>query len=149
MYTYTEINGLSDVLDNLQQQINVIPIIPSGMIMIWSGNSSNVPDGWVLYDGNNGIPDLSDKFVLGAGNQYNVGDTGGEESHTLTIEEMPSHNHENMYPAVPPSSGGGSEGYAWYTDSYDWGTQKDNLVGGGQAHNNMPPYYTLCYIMKV
>lgn len=80
--------------------------------MIWSGNSSNVPDGWVLCDGNNGIPDLSDKFVLGAGNQYNVGDTGGEESHTLTIEEMPSHNHENMYPAVPPSSGGGSEGYA-------------------------------------
>ena len=37
---------------------------------------------------------------------------------------MPSHNHENIYPAVPPSSGGGSEGYGWYSDSYDWEHKK-------------------------
>ena len=120
----------------------------TGMIMLWSGSINNIPEGWMLCDGNNGTPNLTDRFVLGAGAQYQVGDTGGEAMHTLTIDEIPSHNHENQYPAVPPSSGGGAEGYGWYTDSYDWGTQKDQLTGGGQPHNNMPPYYALCYIMK-
>lgn len=78
----------------------------SGMIILWSGSADNIPDGWVLCDGNNNTPNLTDRFVLGAGAQYEVGATGGEESHTLTIDEMPSHNHENQYPAVPPSSGG-------------------------------------------
>lgn len=136
---------LDDVLFELKSQINFV----SGMIMFWSGSANNIPDGWALCDGANGTPDLTDRFVIGVGKTYNVGDIGGEEAHTLTIDEMPSHNHENQYPAVPPSSGGGSEGYAWYTDSYDWGTQRDGLVGGGQAHNNMPPYYALCYIMKI
>lgn len=120
-----------------------------GMIMLWSRSVDHIPDGWALCDSSNNTPNFTDKFVLGAGGQYQIGEVGGETSHVLIIDEMPSHNHENQYPAVPPASGGGSEGYGWYMDSYNWGTQKDHLVGGGQAHNNMPSYYALCYIMKL
>ena len=151
VYTYTEINGLSDVLDNLQQQINVIPIIPSGMIMIWSGDSSNVPDGWVLCDGTNGTPDLSDKFVLGAGNTHSVGDTGGSDSVSLTVDEIPSHNHNLSYDVITGQSGGTTTiaNSSWFGSYNAVVINSTEDTGGGQAHNNMPPYYTLCYIMKV
>ena len=151
VYSYTEINGLSDVLDNLQQQIDVIPIIPSGMIMIWSGDSSNVPDGWVLCDGTNGTPDLSDKFVLGAGNTHSVGDTGGSDSVSLTVDEIPSHNHNLSYDVITGQSGGTTTiaNSSWFGSYNAVVINSTENTGGGQAHNNMPPYYTLCYIMKV
>lgn len=62
--------------------------------MIWSGTTNNVPRGWALCNGTNGTPDLTDKFVLGAGATFPVGSTGGEIEHTLTEEEMPAHDHE-------------------------------------------------------
>lgn len=67
--------------------------IPSGIITMWNGASSAIPDGWLLCDGNNNTPDLRDRFIVGAGNNYNVGATGGEATHKLTTSEMPSHNH--------------------------------------------------------
>ncbi len=67
--------------------------VPSGCILLWSGAVNTVPDGWALCDGQNGTPDLRDRFVVGAGGGYAVGATGGEASHALTTAEMPSHNH--------------------------------------------------------
>ena len=55
--------------------------IPSGVIMLWSGLSSNIPKGYVLCDGNNGTPDLTDKFIIGAGSTYAVGENGGAKTH--------------------------------------------------------------------
>lgn len=71
-------------LDNIQQQVNefVASNIPVGGIIMWSGET--VPDGWLLCDGANGTPDLRDKFVIGSGNTYNTGDTGGAVEHTTT-----------------------------------------------------------------
>ena len=68
-------------------------MIPSGIICMWSGESTAIPSGWHLCDGSSGTPDLRDRFIVGAGSTYKVKDTGGEASHKLTTNEMPSHNH--------------------------------------------------------
>jgi len=123
--------------------------LPLGTILMWSGSIASIPTGWQLCDGTNGTPDLRDRFVVGAGNGYSVGDTGGEASHTLTISEMPAHHHMTY---VGNNAGGGS------TTAHDSKvTNFENeqncnyteTVGGGQAHENRPPYYAICFIMRV
>jgi hypothetical protein len=51
--------------------------IPSGAIVMWSGSIGSIPAGYYLCDGQNGTPDLRNRFVVGAGNSYAVGNTGG------------------------------------------------------------------------
>ena len=51
--------------------------IPAGSIIMWSGSIGAIPTGYYLCDGQNGTPDLRDRFVVGAGNTYAVGNTGG------------------------------------------------------------------------
>lgn len=124
--------------------------IPSGVIVLWSGSSSNIPSGWSLCDGANGTPDLRNTFVLGAGDEYTVGDTGGEKEHTLTVAEMPSHSHKQRYSGHPtahnvgPYMTGASGKHYSSRDAYS----STNSTGGDQPHNNMPPYFALAYIMK-
>lgn len=71
--------------------------LPVGVILLWSGAVNTIPSGWVLCDGQNGTPNLSNKFVIGtwqiAENAYNVGATGGSASVTLTENQIPSHTH--------------------------------------------------------
>ena len=66
---------------------------PTGIIAIWSGSVATIPIGWLLCDGTNGTLDLRDKFIVGAGGTYAVGDTGGSNTVTLTNAQMPSHTH--------------------------------------------------------
>jgi len=73
-------------------------LIPSGGIIMWSGLIASIPTGWALCDGTNGTPDLRNRFVVGAGDQYDRNDTGGSETVTLTEAQIPSHDH-NMQPA--------------------------------------------------
>ena len=74
--------------------------------------------------------------------------TGGEKTHQLTIEEMPSHNH-SIKKQVDNNSGNkisvgsGSASLFYQLDD----TVETNNTGGGQAHNNLQPYIT-CYIWK-
>lgn len=122
--------------------------IPVGGIIMWSGSVASIPTGWALCNGQNGTPDLRDRFIVGAGSTYSPNDVGGVASVTLTVEQMPAHTHNatartfsssqgggNPYPFVghPPSSGG----------SISLDTQ-----GGSQPHENRPPYYALAYIMR-
>ena len=51
--------------------------VPLGGIIMWSGTIGNVPAGYKLCDGNDGTPDLRDRFIVGAGDSYAVGDTVG------------------------------------------------------------------------
>ena len=60
-------------------------MVPSGIIALWSGSPASIPGGWALCDGNNGTPDLRDRFVVGAAGAYSVGDTGGAASHTHSV----------------------------------------------------------------
>ena len=118
--------------------------IPSGIITMWSGAASAIPDGWALCDGTNGTPDLRGKFALGSSDKYAVGATGGEETHTLTVDEMPRHCHSGII----IESGNGGHGFALNSSAARSSASTD-YTGGSQAHNNMPPYYALCYIMKL
>ncbi|WP_413854570.1 hypothetical protein [Candidatus Ruminimicrobium bovinum] len=126
-------------------------MVPKGAIIIWSGSADKIPTGWALCDGTNGTPDLRGKFVLGSfsetGNKYSVGQTGGEEEHTLTIDEMPSHNHTWLFGLETDDSGTGGS-LDEYTRKPGNITDSIGYVGGSRPHNNMPPYYSLCYIMK-
>ena len=68
-------------------------LVPPGAIIMWSGSINDIPVGWALCDGSNGTPDLRDRFIVGAGGAYNPGNTGGAKSVTLTVAQMPQHNH--------------------------------------------------------
>jgi hypothetical protein len=54
--------------------------IPAGIIVMWGGLIANIPNGWLLCDGQNGTPDLRDRFIKGANG--NPGATGGAATHT-------------------------------------------------------------------
>ncbi len=70
-------------------------VVPQGGIIMWSGSITNIPAGYALCNGNNGTPDLRNRFVVGAGGGYSVGNTGGTNEVSLTQGETPlrSHNH--------------------------------------------------------
>ncbi len=67
--------------------------LPVGVICLWSGAITSIPTGWVLCNGSNGTPDLRDRFVVGAGTTYSVGNTGGAASVQLTTGQLPAHSH--------------------------------------------------------
>jgi hypothetical protein len=154
---------------------NSINIIPTGIIVMWYGSVSNIPSGWYLCNGANGTPNLLDRFIVGAGNLYptggvNIGNeyngTGGLKDVALTVAELPSHSHTasdsghtHIYQTYARNTGNNA-------DSGRWISAKDNPLqidlntttgyanitvqptGSGVAHENRPPYYALCYIMK-
>lgn len=68
-------------------------IMPSGVIVMWSGSINSIPDGWLLCDGSNGTPNLRDRFVVGAGGIYSVGNSGGANAVSLSVNQIPSHTH--------------------------------------------------------
>ena len=68
-------------------------VVPNGVIVMWSGAVNNIPTGWRLCNGQNGTPDLRDRFVVGVGNNYSVGENGGANEVVLLETNMPSHNH--------------------------------------------------------
>ena len=73
-------NAVIQTYDNLYGIIGTTPsvsAVPSGGIIMWSGSIGSIPSGYVLCDGQNGTPNLKDSFVVGAGNTYAVGNTGG------------------------------------------------------------------------
>ena len=169
--------------------------VPTGCILLWSGAANAIPSGFVLCNGSNSTPDLRGKFVVGyhdGNGDYDVGDTGGAETVTLTEAQIPSHNHtfssshthgsgsystnttgshnhtwqrqdvgiNNGYRPWPASNNDcksttvntGSNGNHSHTitGTSGSGTASGTTgnAGSGNAHENRPPYYALCYIMK-
>lgn len=123
-YTKDEID------DTFRDMIDVI--YPIGAIYMSVNNSSPA----ALFGGT--WEKIEDKFLLASGTNYSIGSTGGEATHTLTIDEMPSHTHTSDMRHYQSSSQ-----YTGYSSS--WTNQKQtaiqiNSTGGGQPHNNMPPY---------
>lgn len=165
-----EINVPNLVVDNVSYAH-----VPRGVITMWSGSISAIPIGWVICNGGNGTPDLRNKFVIGAGSSYAVGGTGGATTVTLTIANLPPHNHtgttssegshaHTVYIAVDAvgtgdrisgaDTSGSDEGIstksAGTTDTQGAHTHTftTNTVGSGTAFSILPPYYALAYIMK-
>lgn len=144
--------------------------IPRGLIAMWNGVS--VPEGWALCNGqiveDLQTPDLSGKFIVGwsSGNEdYNlIGNTGGQEKVTLSTQEIPSHVHNfaDAYFIEAHSDLVGANGTQWIGNNLSGSnkTDRDNsyvclwdhdtrAAGGGQPHENRPPYYVLAYIIKL
>ena len=130
------IAALSNQISNIGS-ITFDDIYPVGSIYM-SVNSTNPR---TLFGGT--WTQLKDRFLLGAGSTYTNGSTGGEASHTLTVNEMPSHSHPQY---VTVGSGGSLSANCDY-DSYVSGKARKSSqnvstdpAGGGNSHNNMPPY---------
>ena len=99
---------------------------------------------------------IKDRFLLACGSTYSNGSTGGEATHKLTIEEMPSHNHDmddatyggyKNKLGIRGDGGGGSQLIPQMTQTTGFSRYIPDSRGGSQAHNNMPPYLAV-YIWK-
>jgi microcystin-dependent protein len=144
-------------------------IIPTGLIVMWSGSVASIPDGWLLCDGTNGTPDLRNRFIVGAGDTYAVAATGGSAdaivvSHTHTATTSitdPGHTHTFTargddgtlqglgYGVVgyDVDIGAGAGGMASATTGITAATTV-NSQGSSATNANLPPYYALCFLMK-
>ena len=148
-------------------------LVPSGGIIMWSGSTASIPSGWVLCDGSNNTPNLTNRFVIGAGSSYAVGETGGSAdavvvSHTHsfsgsgTTSTNGAHAHTSYGYQIIAS--GGSTGYqmglnANYSRAATTSSAGDHShtmsisgttgsTGSSGTNANLPPYYALAYIMK-
>ena len=149
-------NGTNGYITSKSQLINIIYPVGSVYISVNNVDPKNIFGGtWVQ---------LKDRFLLGAGDKYSAGSTGGEATHTLTIEEMPNHSHlQNILtgnynpfdnspsPKLKPNLS--SEGsvvktyWAQRGSSYSLTTSAMATAGSSAAHNNMPPYLVV-YMWK-
>lgn len=137
---------LATIVSNLQTTVNnywqtVFPIGYIYMTTDGSFNPNNTFGGtWIR---------IKDRFLLADGDNYTNGDTGGESTHTLTVNELPSHKHYVVNSEKGKEWYLGKQGGASQDSSQGisfTGTQGRNTtfetteVGGGNSHNNMPPY---------
>ncbi len=125
-------------------------LLPKGVIVAWSG--STPPAGWTLCDGQNGTPDLRGRFILGYGqgsglSNRDLNATGGVETVTLTVDQMPSHTHQYWDTRNAVASGNTFASGAWNNNTVSPGPSA--ATGGSQAHENMPPFYVLAWIYKL
>lgn len=149
---------------------DILKAVPIGTVVMWA--TSTPPEGWLLCNGKEvsraayaelfkvlgtsvgaagssafKIPDLSGRFPLGTSNTHNLHSTGGAETHTLTVGEMPSHSHSIGGNIV--QRGSGNNAFRELASAYPGGNNSDSQrVGGGQPHNNMPPYYGINFIIR-
>jgi microcystin-dependent protein len=128
--------------------------IPRGLIIAWYGKT--VPDGWALCDGTNCTPDLRGRSILGfdsVNNKNKIGQIGGEESHLLSIGELPLHNHKYALSQIPVSFLTDAAGCctdrfpAKTTNAVPYSTYLNETTNS--PHNNMPPFVVCSYIMKL
>lgn len=90
---------------------------------------------------------IKDKFLLACGDDYTNGESGGAKEVALTKEQMPEHNHKENYSNLYNVGGGvvlGSGNVCYANAGLSYYTEN---TGGGQPHNNMPPYLAV-YIWK-
>lgn len=144
------------------------PRVESGTILMWAGTLADMPSGWVLCDGNNGTPDLRDRFIKSTTSvSDSTGATGGQSSYTVTTAKMAPHDHNGETDEAGDHShalnhvyysnsrhgsnannakGNGSTGSS--TDGAHTHSMSVDTVGSGQSVDNMPAYYELAFIMK-
>lgn len=190
-------NDVSGIGIKVDDPVTYLGTIPIGGIIVWSGSIDDIHSNWALCDGNSGTPDLRDRFIVGAGSTYSVGDTGGQTTVVLLTSELPSHSHsatdslagshnhtantvtdgvsehshaivcsteayaENTIPELSHYAAIVTASYATsigsehnHTLSVSTDPAHSHVIsgtstGGSGAHNNMPPYYALAYIMRI
>lgn len=145
--------------------------MPAGSMMQYAGQEA--PDGWLMCDGSVvsreeysalfdaigttygtgdgsttfALPDMRGRFALGSSTSHVEGQTGGSETVTLTVNEIPSHAHQQYVSA----NQGNSAVRMDYQQDGNFSVYPQCLtgyVGGGKAHNNMPPFLSVNYIIS-
>ena len=190
-------------------------LMPSRGIIMWSGTAADIPTGWALCDGTGGTPDLTDRFILGAGKTYQPGATGGAATATPSVtagnaktglslataapggtagatgtgigiqgttldgNTLPNHNHTfSSHFGYGPNNGDHdvhknngtiythATGNSWahahgvsdpgHTHAVTTAAHGHTVTDGGHTHtltaqvmSTLPPYYALCFIMKL
>ena len=149
--------------------------IPVGGIIIWTGTTATIPDNWTLCDGKtlNGLstPDLRGRFIVSYSDintTYDKGNSGGENFHALTTNEMPAHTHgtedagehshgfsdqvrNDDLNADPGSGADASNSKTTTTRTTASGGDHQHVIpstGLGNDHENRPPYYVVAYIIR-
>lgn len=110
--------------------------LPTKIVAIWSGAIVDIPAKWAICDGNNGTPDLRDRFIVGAGSTYAPNDGGGDETH---LHSFQSDGHFHDLPGDSEDVDGGAVRSKTTFNSV--------LTGNTDRSPSMPPYLTLAYIM--
>ena len=81
-------------------------LMPSRGIIMWSGTAADIPTGWALCDGTGGTPDLTDRFILGAGKTYQPGATGGAATATPSVTAGNAKTGLSLATAAPGGTAG-------------------------------------------
>ena len=153
------------------EDANVGGMIAGGIIM-WSGAIDNIPEGWALCNGENGTPNLLDRFVIAAGGNYSPGETGNgtipQHNHSVSLNTNNTGAHTHSI-RLGKAEMGGHAGYpltgatitsspATKADSVYPVTQSSgahshsvsgNTSNTGSGTEVIAKHYALCYIMKL
>ena len=171
----SEWDDIDEAVANLISEIIEVKMpdfTPVGTVLAFFGLEANIPEKWLLCDGSSHInadypelvdilpsfyvsgsnfftPDLRERFVFGTPNDAGIGAVGGENTHVLTISEMPAHTHVQQGRNSPA---GGVLQSAVAVNIAAGGavatTTATGSQGGGNAHNNVPAHVTMHYIIK-
>jgi microcystin-dependent protein len=138
-------------------------LVPTGTIVMYGGTTAPATGGWLLCNGQSttgytalaaivgaNVPDLMGRAPIGYGDSADSGITTrstigakvGAETHTLTIAEMPSHDHGSLQFGPNAGAAGLRADAVVTTDT------RTGFTGGGGAHNNMQPSTVVNFIIK-
>jgi hypothetical protein len=169
---------VTDVYTKAEVNANISYAVPIGVIMIWHGSSvASVPSGWALCNGANGTPDLRNRFIMGAGDRdidYIPGRFGGSADTPLVAHYHDGGtSHQSLVGTISQQgnragigavsgifSGSGTTSYGQSVtggavplhitmDASHSHTFRTETKGESGTNKNLPPYYTLAYIMKI
>lgn len=149
---------------------DIMPVLPTAALCMWTGSDENVPAGWHFCDGTDASPDLRDLFLFGYKSGTNtVGATGGAASHTHTITNTGGHTHSPTTDEPGSTHIHGTGAAATGTDygvtivvpaelaadPVDNAHNHNGTTSSAGTHSHtvdtvaqMTPYYTLAYLIK-
>jgi microcystin-dependent protein len=111
-------------------------VIPPGVVVMWSGLLTNIPNGWALCDGTNSTPNLSGKFIMGPDSIYAMHSFGGSADSTL-----PLHTHQvsqTRSVVTGTTSGGGGHDHIVNDPGHTHGLWCDNDTSGSGGGGPRP-----------